>query len=79
MSFDPEIIAAEIKKHIPDFVMTYEVDPMKEAIAATWPNSMDDSAAREEWGWNPKYGLEEMTSDMLEKITIKLGMTVSLR
>jgi len=76
MSFDPEIIAAEIKKHIPDFVMTYEVDPMKEAIAATWPNSMDDSAAREEWGWNPKYGLEKMTSDMLEKISIKLEMTV---
>ncbi|MFU8842637.1 MAG: NAD-dependent epimerase/dehydratase family protein [Bacteroidales bacterium] len=76
MSFDPEIIAAEIKKHIPDFVMSYEVDPMKEAIAATWPNSMDDSAAREEWGWNPKYGLEKMTSDMLEKISIKLEMTV---
>jgi nucleoside-diphosphate-sugar epimerase len=76
MSFDPEIIAGEIKKHIPDFVMTYDVDPMKEAIAATWPNSMDDSAAREEWGWNPKYGLEKMTSDMLEKIRIKLEMTV---
>jgi nucleoside-diphosphate-sugar epimerase len=72
MSFDPEIIAAEIRKHIPDFVMTYQVDPMKEAIAATWPNSMDDSAARAEWGWNPKYGLEAMTIDMLEKIRIKL-------
>jgi nucleoside-diphosphate-sugar epimerase len=73
MSFDPEIIAAEIRKHIPDFVMTYHVDPMKEAIAATWPNSMDDSAARAEWGWNPKYGLEAMTIDMLEKIRIKLS------
>lgn len=73
MSFDPEIIAAKIRKHIPDFVMNYNVDPMKEAIAATWPNSMDDSAAREEWGWNPKYDLEEMTKDMLEKIRIKLS------
>ena len=73
MSFDPEIIAAEIRKHIPDFVMNYNVDPMKEAIAATWPNSMDDSAARAEWGWNPKYDLKEMTKDMLEKIRVKLS------
>lgn len=45
-----------------------------EAIAATWPNSMDDSAAREEWGWNPKYKLPEMVVDMLEKISEKLGI-----
>jgi len=74
MSYDPEILAAEIKKHIPDFEMTYDVDPMKEAIAASWPNSMDDSAAREEWGWNPKFKLEEMAADMLEKISEKLGI-----
>ncbi|OQX80982.1 MAG: UDP-glucose 4-epimerase [Bacteroidetes bacterium 4484_249] len=73
MSFDPEIIAAEIKKHMPDFEMIYDPDPMKKAIADTWPNKMDDSAARAEWGWNPKYELEEMTKDMLEKIAIKLG------
>ena len=74
MSFDPEILANEIKKHMPDFEMIYEVDPVKEAIAATWPNSMDDSAAREEWGWNPKYKLPEMVVDMLEKISEKLGI-----
>ncbi|MBM3436221.1 MAG: NAD-dependent epimerase/dehydratase family protein [Bacteroidetes bacterium] len=72
--FDPEIIAAEIKKHIPDFIMEYNVDPVKKGIAETWPNSMDDSAARKEWGWNPKYRLPEMTTDMLEKISVKLGI-----
>ncbi|MBE9492163.1 MAG: NAD-dependent epimerase/dehydratase family protein [Bacteroidetes bacterium] len=68
MSFDPEIIAAEIKKHIPEFVMNYDVDPVKKGIADTWPNKMDDTAAREEWGWNPKYNLEAMTVDMLKVI-----------
>jgi nucleoside-diphosphate-sugar epimerase len=68
MSFDPEIISAEIKKHIPDFVMDYDVDPMKQSIAESWPNKMDDSCAREEWGWNPKFGLGEMTVDMLKVI-----------
>ncbi len=74
MSFDPEILAAEVKKHMPDFEMTYDVDPKKEGIAATWPNSMDDSAARAEWGWDPKYKLPEMVADMMEKISAKLGI-----
>jgi nucleoside-diphosphate-sugar epimerase len=74
MSFDPEIISAEIKKHIPEFEMDYDPDPVKKAIADTWPNKMDDSCAREEWGWNPKYELPEMTKDMLEKISVKLGI-----
>jgi nucleoside-diphosphate-sugar epimerase len=68
MSFDPEIIYAEIRKHIPDFVMTYDPDPVKVAIANSWPNKMDDSCARAEWGWNPKYDLTSMTEDMLEVI-----------
>lgn len=68
MSFDPEIIAAEIKKHLPGFEMTYAVEPMKQAIANSWPNSMDDSCARNEWGWNPKWNLEKMTADMLKVI-----------
>ncbi|MCD6111972.1 MAG: NAD-dependent epimerase/dehydratase family protein [Bacteroidales bacterium] len=68
MSFDPEIIYKEIKKHIPDFVMEYNVDPVKQSIADSWPNKMDDTAAREEWGWNPKFNLEEMTIDMLNVI-----------
>ena len=72
MSFDPEIIAAEIKKIIPEFTMDYKVDPVKQAIADSWPNSMDDSAAREEWGWMPDFTLPEMTKDMIEVLSKKL-------
>ncbi|MEE9572242.1 MAG: L-threonine 3-dehydrogenase [Candidatus Neomarinimicrobiota bacterium] len=72
MSFDPEIIAAAIRKHIPEFQLNYNVDPIKKAIAETWPNSMDDSAARNEWGWKPEYNLEAMTIDMLEVLSNKL-------
>ncbi|MFA6950810.1 MAG: NAD-dependent epimerase/dehydratase family protein [Lentimicrobiaceae bacterium] len=68
MSFDPEIIANEIKKHIPAFQMTYEVEPVKQAIADSWPNNMDDSCARKEWGWSPKWNLSSMTVDMLKVI-----------
>lgn len=72
MSFAPEHIAAEIKKHIPEFEMDYNVDPIRQSIAESWPDSLDDSAAREEWGWNPKYDLASMTVDMLEKLREKL-------
>jgi len=68
MSFDPEIIYKEIKKHIPGFVMDYKVDPVRQSIAESWPNKMDDSAARKEWGWDPKWDLEKMTVDMLKVI-----------
>lgn len=68
MSFDPDIIFNEIKKHIPDFTMEYDVDHTKQGIAESWPNKMDDTCAREEWGWDPKFGLEEMTKDMLKVI-----------
>lgn len=71
MSFDPEIIGAEIKKHIPGFVINYQVEPMKQAIANSWPNNMDDSCARAEWGWDPKWNLEKMTVDMLRAIREK--------
>ena len=66
MSFDPERIAAEVKRHVPDFTMDYDVDPVKQAIANSWPNSMDDTDARDDWGWDPKFGLAEMTADMLD-------------
>ncbi|MBN2493313.1 MAG: L-threonine 3-dehydrogenase [Deltaproteobacteria bacterium] len=66
MSFAPEHIAAEIRKHIPDFEMDHEIDPVRQAIAETWPNKMDDSAARAEWGWEPSYDLTSMTEDMLK-------------
>ncbi len=73
MSFAPEHIYAEIKKHIPEFTMDYNVDPVRQNIANSWPNSLDDSAARAEWGWDPKYNLASMTSDMLEKLKVKLA------
>lgn len=73
MSFEPEDIYAEIKKHMPDFEMDYDVDPVRQAIADSWPNSLDDSVAREEWGWDPKYDLASMTEDMLEKLRKKLN------
>jgi nucleoside-diphosphate-sugar epimerase len=65
MSFDPEMIAAEIKKHIPEFTMDYQIDELRQSIADSWPNSMDDSCARAEWGWKPNYGLAAMTEDMI--------------
>jgi nucleoside-diphosphate-sugar epimerase len=65
MSFTPEELATEIRKHIPDFIIDYEVDPIRQAIADSWPRSMDDSAAKKEWGWSPGYDLASMTEDML--------------
>lgn len=71
-SFDPEMISNEIKKYIPTFKMTYDIDETKQAIADSWPDSLDDSCARKEWGWNPKYDLTSMSKDMIEKLRIKL-------
>ena len=73
MSFEPEMIAAEIRKHIPDFELKYNIDPIRQAIANSWPNMMDDSAARSEWDWKPEYDLSSMTVDMLAKLSVKLG------
>ena len=75
MSFAPEDLAAEIMKHIPDFRLDYAVDPVSQEIADSWPNSLDDSAARAEWGWKPEYDIAKMTADMLEKLAEKLGKT----
>jgi|YNPNPStandDraft_1061719.scaffolds.fasta_scaffold12989_2 nucleoside-diphosphate-sugar epimerase len=68
MSFSAGELAEEIKKHIPDFVCDYKPD-FRQAIADSWPKSIDDTAAREEWGWKPSYNLEAMTKDMLDKLT----------
>ncbi len=68
MSFSAGELAAEIKKHIPDFEIEYQPD-FRQAIADTWPRTIDDSAARQEWGWQPDYDLAAMTVDMLEKLT----------
>ena len=72
MSFDPEELAASIKKFVPEFEMNYDVDPVRQKIAESWPDSLDDSAARNEWGWNPKFDLDKMTQDMLKNLEIKL-------
>ena len=72
MSFDPEIIYHKIQEHIPGFKMRYEVDPVRQAIADSWPDKMDDSCAREEWGWTPSYDLETMTVDMIDALRKKL-------
>ena len=68
MSIDPESIADSISKVIPDFTINYNVEQAKQEIANSWPNSLDDSAARREWDWNPKFKLDAMTEDMLKVI-----------
>ena len=72
MSFDPDMIYNEICRHRPEFKMTYDVDPLKQSIAESWPDMMDDTCAREEWGWQHQYNLPAMTKDMLEKLEVKL-------
>jgi nucleoside-diphosphate-sugar epimerase len=68
MSFEPEQIAASIRKVIPSFEISYDVDPVRQGIAESWPNSLDCSAAKAEWGFAPKYDLDAMTVDMLERV-----------
>lgn len=74
MSIEPEDIANSIRKFIPEFRLDYDVDPVRQKIAESWPNSLDDSEARKQWGWKPKYDLDSMTKDMLEKLKIKLNI-----
>jgi len=76
MSVTPEDIANEIKKFIPDFIIYYDIDPVRQEIADSWPNNMDDTAAREEFGWKPEYDLASMSKDMLEKLSKKLGIKI---
>ena len=72
MSFDPEEIFNAIKRYKPDFEMEYDVDPLKQGIADSWPDSLDDSCARAEWDWRPQYDLDAMTVDMLKNLETKL-------
>jgi nucleoside-diphosphate-sugar epimerase len=72
MSFSCGQIAAEIKKHIPEFKIEYNPD-FRQKIADSWPQSIDDASSRNEWGWSPQYDLAKMTEDMLEKLREKLG------
>ena len=72
MSFDPEEIFNAIKRYKPEFEMEYDVDPLKQGIADSWPDSLDDSCARAEWDWKPQYDLDAMTVDMLKNLEAKL-------
>lgn len=72
LSFGPEEVYQAIKKYKPEFEMIYDVDPLKQGIAESWPDMMDDSCARREWDWKPVYDLDAMTKDMLEHLAVKL-------
>lgn len=74
MSFDPEIIYNKIKEYVPDFKMEYVPDPLRQAIADSWPNKLDDSCARAEWDWKPEYDLDGMTRHMLAHLREKFGI-----
>lgn len=73
MSFTPKELFAQIKKRIPEFTADYNIDPVKDRISASWPDCMDDSCAREEWGWAPKWGINEMVDDMIKACREKLA------
>jgi nucleoside-diphosphate-sugar epimerase len=73
MQFTPETLAAAIRKHIPEFTIDYDVDPLRQSIAESWPKRLDDTAAREEWGWEPDFDLDAMVEDMLVNLKKKLG------
>ena len=73
MSFTPEELANAIKEHIPDFEITYKPD-FRDGIARSWPQSLDDSAAREEWGWDPEYPFDKMVTAMLDGVSAKLNI-----
>ena len=77
MSFTPRMLAEEIRKHVSEFTIDYEIDPVRQAIADSWPNSMDDSCARAEWGWKPEYDLARMTKDMIEVLSQKVHATTA--
>ncbi len=72
MSITPIELAEAIRSHIPDFVIDYRVDPVRQAIAESWPRSLDDSAAREDWGWQPRFTLSSMVEDMLARLGERL-------
>ena len=72
MNVTPAELAAAVRIHVPDFAIDYEVDPVRQAIAESWPRSIDDSAARAEWDRAPAFDLGSMTADMLDKLGQKL-------
>jgi threonine 3-dehydrogenase len=76
LSFSPAEIAAEISRHVPGFIVDYKPD-YRQAIADSWPKSIDDSVAREEWGWRPDFDLSSMVNDMISKLSARLGVSLN--
>ncbi len=72
MSFSPEELGQAIRERVTGFAMDYDIDPLRQAIADSWPNSLDDSVARKEWGWSPRYDLDAMVDDMMFNLQSKL-------
>jgi nucleoside-diphosphate-sugar epimerase len=75
MQLTPARLADAIRTHIPGFTMDYAVDPVRQRIAESWPRRLDDSAARKEWGWRPRYDMAAMVEDMLVRLAERLGAT----
>lgn len=73
MQVTPERMAGEIRRHLPGFTIDYEVDPVRQGIAESWPRRLDDSAAREEWGWAPRWDLVRTTAEMVDKVAEKVS------
>lgn len=74
MSFEPDTLYRKIKEYIPDLAMRYEIDPVRQGIAESWPDAMDDSCARAEWDWAPSYDLDAMTVDMIACLRKKFAI-----
>ena len=77
MQLTPASLAEAIARRIPGFTIDYDVDPVRQAIADSWPRRIDDGAAREEWGWKPAYDLDAMTDDMLAQLSTRLGLPLT--
>jgi nucleoside-diphosphate-sugar epimerase len=77
MQLTPERLGDAIRAHMPGFEMDYDVDPVRQRIAESWPQRLDDSAARREWGWQPEYDMEAMVGDMLTRLGDRLGVQSS--
>jgi len=76
MQLTPDSLASLIREHIPEFEIAYTVDPVRQRIADSWPRRLDDSAAQQEWGWQPQYDAQQMVADMLARLSAKLGASV---
>ena len=77
MAFTPSELATAIQRHIPEFAIDYSIDPVRQGIADSWPDLLDDGAAREEWGWRPQYDLPKMTDEMILRVSEKLKTRTS--